>query len=78
MHWACSRGTGVSAVVVIDNAHRLSVDAIRMVADAQPSARLVLLTQPWPDLCFHAGGRAAHGTRYSVGAAGWVSSLAID
>ncbi|MFJ9763273.1 AAA family ATPase [Streptomyces erythrochromogenes] len=37
---------GVTAAVVIDNAHRLPVEAIRMVVDAQPSARLVLLAQP--------------------------------
>ncbi|WP_432187705.1 AAA family ATPase [Streptomyces sp. Tue6028] len=35
--------------VVLDNAHRLPTDGLRMLVDALPTAQLIFLAQPWPD-----------------------------
>ncbi|MFF1795834.1 AAA family ATPase, partial [Kitasatospora sp. NPDC058263] len=41
---------GTIVAVVLDNAHRLPVDGLRAIIAALPSAQLVLLAHPWPDL----------------------------
>ncbi|MEV5956811.1 ATP-binding protein [Streptomyces sp. NPDC051987] len=40
--------TATVVAVVLDNAHRLPTDGLRMLIDALPTARWILLAQPWP------------------------------
>ncbi|TYR63220.1 ATP-binding protein [Streptomyces parvus] len=41
--------TSTVVAVVLDNAHRLPTNGIRMLVDALPTVHLILLAQPWPD-----------------------------
>ncbi|MFI0875227.1 ATP-binding protein [Streptomyces parvus] len=41
--------TSAMVAVVLDNAHRLPTNGIRMLIDALPTVQLILLAQPWPD-----------------------------
>lgn len=44
------REMGLDVLVVLDNAHRVSADALRELVTAAGSIRFTLLVQPWPGL----------------------------